>query len=177
MVTILQILTMEGWSQIVLNLQFYEGFTAFVFGISIIIICSFLLFNITLAILKYQYSLERSRANTGTVAKENKMSIQMLKRLGIYQKITKVKSDSVDNLRYGTVNEFKRETLRTKTAKHRDDLRNSKNIFYGKQKQTKISKASTFKKIPSGETPEAPAFGSCRLPTTKSIEIYAIKCS
>lgn len=56
---VFQIITMEGWSTIMYDLEKTTGVAAFFFCVSLILICSMTLFNITLAILKDKFGEQK----------------------------------------------------------------------------------------------------------------------
>ena len=53
--SVFQIISTEGWSQIAINIQKTKGFVYIIYSILIIFICLYILLNMTMAILKYKY--------------------------------------------------------------------------------------------------------------------------
>lgn len=56
MLTVFQTLTMEGWSDIMINLQISYSPFSFIYSLLIVFLCEYVLLNMTMAILKYKYS-------------------------------------------------------------------------------------------------------------------------
>lgn len=56
MLSVFQTLTMEGWSQIMIDLEkCYSPFSV-LYSLLIVFFCEYVLLNMTMAILKYKYS-------------------------------------------------------------------------------------------------------------------------
>lgn len=53
---VFQSITLEGWSQIMQDIQLVSGFVYCVYSLLIVFICEYVLLNMTMAILKYKYA-------------------------------------------------------------------------------------------------------------------------
>jgi len=56
MLSVFKTLTMEGWSDIMVQLQLSYSPFSFIYSVMIVFFCEYVLLNMTLAILKYKYS-------------------------------------------------------------------------------------------------------------------------
>jgi hypothetical protein len=56
MLSVFKTLTMEGWSDIMVELQQSYSPFSFIYSVMIVFFCEYVLLNMTLAILKYKYS-------------------------------------------------------------------------------------------------------------------------
>ena len=62
MLSVFRTLTLEGWSDIMINIQQAYSPYAFVYSVLIVFFCEYVLLNMTLAILKYKYSQVKGNA-------------------------------------------------------------------------------------------------------------------
>lgn len=82
---------MEGWSDIMLDLESAFNITGAIYTICIIFVCELALLNITLAILKFKFSEIRSKEAEIPVVQAEGYDIQALKKIGAYQHFSNVK--------------------------------------------------------------------------------------
>mgnify|MGYP000924458976 FL=1 len=91
MLSVFQILTMEGWSSIMIQLQQCYSVVCFLYCVLIVFFCEYVLLNITLAILKYKYAQVKDNSVEEEEEEKFEYSPELLKKIGVYNTIAQIK--------------------------------------------------------------------------------------
>lgn len=91
MLSVFQILTMEGWSTIMIQLEESYSAVCFLYCVAIVFLCEYVLLNITLAILKYKYAQVKDNSAEEEEEEKNEYSPELLKKIGVYRSIAQLK--------------------------------------------------------------------------------------
>lgn len=90
MLNVFQTLTLEGWSQIMVNLQAAYSMFAAVYSLLIVFFCEYVLLNMTMAILKYKYSQVKGNTIEEEEDEITDYEPEFLKKLGVFKSITSI---------------------------------------------------------------------------------------
>ena len=79
---------MEGWANIMQYIQNTSGLIYGIYALLIVLICEFVLLNMTMAILKYKYSQVKGNAIEEEEEEKDEYEPEFLKKIGIYSNIS-----------------------------------------------------------------------------------------
>lgn len=86
--SVFQTITTEGWSGIMVNIQQSSGIAYCVYSILIVLICDYVLLNMTLAILKYKYAQVKGNSIQEEEEEKQEYEPDFLRKIAIFKDIS-----------------------------------------------------------------------------------------
>lgn len=99
MLTIFQILTMEGWSVVMIALEQCYSVVCALYCVAIVFLCEYVLLNMTLAILKYKYAQVKDNSIEEEEEEKYEYTPELMKKIGAYREFAQIKESDYERIK------------------------------------------------------------------------------